>query len=86
MLSDVVREKLRAGHYSHRTEEAYLGWIRQFILANGRRHPRELGGAEVEAFLSGLATERTRGPATRHRTPRRRWRSSTASSRDRSRR
>jgi integron integrase len=40
-----------------RTEQAYTGWIRRFILASGKRHPRELGGAEVEAFLSHLATE-----------------------------
>jgi integron integrase len=44
-------------HYSLRTEEVYLGWIRRFVLAHGRRHPRELGAAEVERFLSGLATQ-----------------------------
>src|SRR5277367_2967118 len=42
MLSDVVHEKLRAGHYSRRTEEAYLSWIRRFIKFHGGRHPREL--------------------------------------------
>jgi len=56
-LFDVVRNKLRVKHYSLRTERAYLGWIRRFVLANGKRHPRELGGEEVEAFLSRLATE-----------------------------
>jgi len=56
-LLAVVRRKLRAKHYSLRTEQAYVGWIRRFILANGRRHPREMGGAEVEAFLSRLAVE-----------------------------
>ena len=54
-LFDEIRGRLRAKHYSLRTERAYLGWIRRFILANGRRHPRELGGGEVEAFLTGLA-------------------------------
>ncbi|MDH5832318.1 integron integrase [Luteimonas kalidii] len=54
-LFDEVRRKLRVHHYSLRTERAYLGWIRRFILANGRRHPRELGGQEVEWFLSRLA-------------------------------
>jgi hypothetical protein len=39
MLSDVVHEKLRAGHYSRRTEEAYLGWIRRFIKFHRVRHP-----------------------------------------------
>jgi integron integrase len=55
MLSDVVHEKLRAGHYSHRTEEAYLGWIRRFIRFHGGRHPRELGEPAVVAFLEDLA-------------------------------
>jgi len=56
-LMDDVRRKLRVKHYSLRTEQAYTGWIRRFILASGKRHPRELGGVEVEAFLSRLATE-----------------------------
>jgi integron integrase len=55
MLSDVVHEKLRAGHYSRRTEEAYLGWIRRFIRFHGGRHPRELREAAVVAFLEDLA-------------------------------
>lgn len=55
MLSEVVRAKLRAGHYSLRTEEAYLGWVRRFIVFHGRRHPRELGAAEVAGFLEHLA-------------------------------
>jgi integron integrase len=48
---------LRLKHYSLRTEQAYIGWIRRFIVANNRRHPREMGGDEVEAFLSRLAVE-----------------------------
>jgi integron integrase len=56
LMDDVVR-KLRVGHYSIRTERAYEGWIRRFIIANGRRHPRELGAAHVEAFLTRLAVE-----------------------------
>ena len=54
-LLDQVRARLRLKHYSLRTEQAYVGWIRRFILANDKRHPREMGVAEVEAFLSGLA-------------------------------
>ena len=54
MLSQVVRDKLRAGHYSRRTEEAYLGWIRRFIKFHGGRHPRELREPEVAAFLEEL--------------------------------
>jgi len=56
-LMEEVRRRLRVKHYSLRTEQAYTAWIRRFILANGKRHPRELGGAEVEAFLSRLANE-----------------------------
>lgn len=52
---DEVRGKLRANHYSIRTEAAYVGWILRFIRANRRRHPREMGGAEVEQFLTHLA-------------------------------
>jgi hypothetical protein len=55
-LMQQVRERLRVRHYSPRTEQACVGWIRRFIRANGRRHPRELGGAEVGAFLTVLAT------------------------------
>lgn len=52
-----VRRRLRLKHYSLRTERAYLGWIRRFVAANGRRHPRQLGIVEVEAFLSALAVQ-----------------------------
>ena len=65
-LMEVVRSRIRAKHYSLRTEQAYMGWIRQFILANGRRHPRQLGGAEVEAFLTRLATERNVAASTQN--------------------
>ncbi|MDN5781464.1 MAG: integron integrase [Luteimonas sp.] len=56
-LLDRVRQRLRVKHYSVRTEQAYVGWIRRFILANGKRHPREMGEREVEAFLTLLATK-----------------------------
>ncbi len=55
-LLDDVRRRLRVRHYSVRTERAYVGWIRRFILANGKRHPREMGAQEVEAFLTVLVT------------------------------
>jgi integron integrase len=56
-LLDEVRRRLRVKHYSLRTETVYVGWIKRFILANGKRHPREMGGLEVEQFLSTLAVE-----------------------------
>jgi integrase len=66
MLSEVVHEKLRAGHYSRRTEEAYLGWIRRFIRFHGGRHPRELREAAVVAFLEDLASRLKVAAATQN--------------------
>ena len=57
-LLDQVRERIRVKHYSIRTEEAYVDWARRFIIWHERKHPRHMGAAEVEAFLSWLATER----------------------------
>jgi len=57
-LLDRVRAALRARHYSYRTEQAYVGWIRRYIVFNGRRHPGEMGDVEINTFLSHLATER----------------------------
>src|SRR5574341_190073 len=54
-LLDRVREALRTRHYSPRTEEAYVGWIRRFIFFHGKRHPAGMGEAEVTQFLSSLA-------------------------------
>ncbi|GAB3754209.1 integron integrase [Lysobacter olei] len=54
---DEVRRRIRVKHYSLRTERVYIAWIRRFILANGKRHPRDLGQPEIEAFLSHLAVE-----------------------------
>jgi integron integrase len=56
-LLEQVRRRLRAKHYSLRTEQAYVYWIRRFIVANGKRHPRLMGAPEVEAFLSHLAND-----------------------------
>lgn len=56
-LFEDVRRRLRLKHYSLATERVYLQWMRRFILANGKRHPRDMGGAEVERFLSAPATE-----------------------------
>jgi len=57
-LLDQVRERVRYLHYSIRTEEACVHWIGAFVHFHGRRHPREMGGPQVEAFLSWLSTER----------------------------
>lgn len=57
MLMGVVHDRLRVKHYSLRTEKAYVYWIRRYIAENRGRHPREMGGAEVEAFLTRLAVQ-----------------------------
>ena len=57
-LIDQLRERIHYLHYSIRTEQAYLYWVRAFIRFHDMRHPAELGGDEVEAFLSWLASER----------------------------
>jgi len=54
-LLEQVRDTLRARHYSLRTEEAYVQWIRRFILFHDKRHPQEMGAVEVSQFLSDLA-------------------------------
>jgi len=54
-LLDHVRDVLRVNHYSVRTEEAYIGWIRRFILYHNKKHPLEMGALEVELYLTHLA-------------------------------
>ena len=51
-LLDRVREAARLRHMSRRTEEAYVGWIRRFIVFHDKRHPDQMGAREVVAFLS----------------------------------
>jgi len=57
-LLDMVREKMRTRHLAYRTEQAYLQWIRRYIAFHKRRHPKNLGAAEVEQFLTYLAVNR----------------------------
>jgi integron integrase len=54
-LLDQVRDVIRLKHYSYRTEETYVQWIRRFILFHNKRHPNEMGVPEIEAFLTHLA-------------------------------
>ncbi|MCI0484669.1 MAG: phage integrase N-terminal SAM-like domain-containing protein, partial [candidate division NC10 bacterium] len=56
-LLDQVREAIRTRHYSHRTEKAYVGWIIRFIFFQNKRHPAEMGEAEIGQFLSSLASD-----------------------------
>lgn len=65
-LLDQVRDLIRVKHYSIRTETQYLQWIRRFILFHGKRHPRDMGAPEVEAFLTHLAVSRDVAAATQN--------------------
>lgn len=61
-----VRDRCRALHYSLRTENTYAHWIKRFILFHGKRHPRDMGAPEVEAFLSHLAVDKNVAAATQN--------------------
>jgi integron integrase len=63
-LFERLRERIRYCHYSLRTEKAYLYWVRHFIMFHGLRHPREMGGQEVQSFLTFLATQERVSPST----------------------
>ena len=65
-LLDQVRATLRLGHYSGRTETAYVDWIKRFILFHGKRHPAEMGADEVRAFLTYLAAEKNVAASTQN--------------------
>jgi hypothetical protein len=54
-LLDQLRNRMRVKHYSIRTEEAYVDWVRRYILFHHKVHPRELGSSDIEAFLTHLA-------------------------------
>jgi integron integrase len=65
-LLDQVREEIRIRHYSIRTEQAYVQWIRRFILFHRKRHPREMGAAELTAFLTDLAVQHNVAASTQN--------------------
>ena len=60
-----IRHLMRVQHYAIRTEQAYVDWIRRFILYHGKRHPDEMGEQEVSQFLTHLVVNRNVAPATR---------------------
>jgi len=65
-LLDQVRDAIRLKHYSYRTEQAYVGWIKRYILFHGVRHPAEMGASEVEAFLTHLAVKENVAASTQN--------------------
>ena len=65
-LLDQVRDKIRLKHYSIRTEQAYVDWIRRYILFHNKCHPRDIGSREIEAFLTDLAIAKKVAPSTQN--------------------
>jgi hypothetical protein len=65
-LLDQVRDRIRRKHYSIRTEQAYVNWIRRFVLHHNKRHPRDMGAAEVEGFLTHLAVAKRVSASTQN--------------------
>jgi integron integrase len=65
-ILDQVRDAIRVKHYSIRTEQAYVGWIRRYILFHGKRHPKDMGTPEIETFLTHLAIDRNVAASTQN--------------------
>jgi integron integrase len=65
-LLDVYRDALRVKHYSARTEDTYIAWVRNFILFHNKRHPREMGVDEIGQFLTHLAAEKDVSASTQN--------------------
>ena len=65
-LLDITRDKIRLKHYSMKTEQSYIGWIKQFIFFHNKRHPIEMGKSEIEQFLTHLAVNRKVSPTTQN--------------------
>jgi Phage integrase, N-terminal SAM-like domain len=65
-LLDQVRDAIRLKHYSYRTEQSYVGWVRRYILFHNKTHPKDMGGTEVEAFLTHLAVKENVAASTQN--------------------
>lgn len=63
-LLDQLRERIRLKHYSIRTEQSYVQWVKRYIIFHGKRHPADMGKAELESFLTSLAVERNVSAST----------------------
>jgi integron integrase len=65
-LLDVVRDKIRFKHYSYATEKGYVSWIKRYIIFHNKKHPIEMGKAEIEEYLTHLATIQKVSPTTQN--------------------
>ena len=67
-LLDVVCETIRLKHYSYRTEQTYLDWIKRYLLYHNKKHLRDTGAEEIKAFLTYLAVDKNVAAATKNQT------------------
>lgn len=65
-LLEMVRDEIRFRHYSRRTEQSYIQWIKRYIYFHNKKHPRDMGADEVTAFLTHLAVNRNVSPSTQN--------------------
>ena len=65
-MLQMSRSAIRLRHYSPRTEEAYVGWIRRFVIFHHKRHPRDMGDLEVRRFLTDLAEKQSVSASTQN--------------------
>ena len=65
-LLDQVRDVIRLKHYSIRTEETYIGWIKRYIFFHDKRHPKDMGEIEIKAFLTNLAVNKNVAASTQN--------------------
>ena len=68
-LLEQVRDIIRIKHYSYRTEETYIFWIRRYTLFHDKRHPKDMSSAEMESFLSHLAVKENVAASTQNQAP-----------------
>lgn len=65
-LLDQVSDAIRTKHYSYRTEQTYKDWIKRYILYHGKRHPKDMGVPEIQAFITHLAVEKNVAASTQN--------------------
>ncbi|PMB17675.1 phage integrase N-terminal SAM-like domain-containing protein, partial [Fischerella thermalis] len=65
-LLEQVQDVIRVKHYSYQTEKTYIYWIRRYILFHNKRHPKDMGSAEIEAFLTHLAVNENVAASTQN--------------------
>lgn len=65
-LLEIVSDKIRLRHYSYQTEKSYVGWIKRYIFFHNKKHPKDMGKVEIEAFLTHLAVERKVAPSSQN--------------------